>query len=380
MKKRTLFTALMMMLTLTLTLPASAMAYDAYMQSAWLKQFAQALESLVPINNPAETADPARSGQVLLAYEFGTVLANQKNPAAEDILEIEIRTDQVTDCRGVHVGMDMYHALGGCQIASSATQLYVLDTQNAGWSWAYLQNGSIYGAEYIAYGDAGAGLKEYTLTYVIDNGKIIAVRLKMADATQAQAQEGIMTAREIASRQHGETLAMANHAPMFSQNDLNVNGGAALGRPVHELIARMGEPLEVQTLPEGKGRILIYNGAAVRLELDERTGVEVVRGISVTNEQTAGPNGLLVGLGVQEAASLFFCEADVSSAGGELYLGGESFYDPPYGLLSVSGEESMLIYACMTDSNETAKLEAGISDGVVSYWHLYYQSDAEGGV
>ena len=243
MKKRTLCTVLALMICLMI--PACAQAYDAYMQAAWLDQFAQALASLQPVNNPADTADPARSGQVLLAYEFGTVRANCVNPKAEDILEIEIRTAQVTDCRGVRVGMGIDSALGGARIGSAATQLYVLDTQDAGWSWAYLNQGNVYGIEYIAYGDAGIGLREYTLTYVIESDKIIAMRLKTADATQAQAEEGVLTAKEIASRQHGEVLAMPNHAPMFSENDLNVNGGAALGRPVHELIARMGEPVHV---------------------------------------------------------------------------------------------------------------------------------------
>ena len=377
MKKKTV--GLLTSLLLCLVTNACALAYDANIAGVWLNQFAAALGGLTPVNDPQATTDPARGGQVLLAYDFGTVLANRENPQAEDILEIEVRNSQVTDCRGVRVGMDLTSTLNGAQIGESTTQLYVLGTQNAGWHWAYMKDGSIYGVEYIAYGGMGTEIKEYTLTYVIEGGMVSAIRMKIAAATQAQAEEGLMTAKEIASRQHGEVLVLANNADMFSASDLEVNGAPALGRPVYELIAHMGEPEEIQTLPEGKGRILVYEGSAVRLRLDERTGVEVVRGISTTGIQTVGPHRLSVGLSVQEAAALFYCETDVSSLGGTLYIGGESLDDPPYGLMSVSGGEMMIVYACRTETGETAMLEAGITDGVVAYWHLYYM-DAAGGM
>jgi len=317
---------------------------------------------------------------MLLAYDFGTVLVQKEKPTAEDILEIEVRTGQVTDCRGIRVGMGMDSVLNGAHVGASTTQLYVLGVQDAGWHWAYVKDGSVYGVEYIAYGGTGPEMKEYTLTYVIENDVVSTVRMKIAPSTQAQADDGLRTAAEIASRQHGEVLAMPSQAAMFSSGDLNVNGGVALGRPVYEFVAYMGEPKEIQTLPEGKGRILIYDGAAVRLELDDRTGVEVVRGVSVTGTQTAGPRGLTVGFDVREATALFYCEQELSSFGGWLYLGGESLDDPPYGHLAASGSEMLLVYACTTDSGEIAMLEAGISDGAVSYWHLYYQNDAEGGI
>ena len=378
MKKKTF--GMLMTLLFCLFVHTCALAYDADIAEAWLTQFAQALHGMSPINDPAATTDPARGGQLLLAYEFGTVLTRQDPPAASDIFEIEVRTDRVRDCRGVRVGMGMDRALDGAHVGASTTQLYVLDVQNTGWNWAYVKNGSVYGVEYIAYGGQGTEMKEYTLTYVIENNVVSAIRMKIAPATQAQADEGLRTASEIALRQHGEVLAVQSGAEMFSHEDLTVNGGTALGRPVYELIAYMGEPREIQTLPEGKGRILIYEGAAVRLELDDRTGVEVVRGVSVTDDQTVGPRRLSVGLSAQEAASLFRCEQEVSSLGGWLYLGGESMDDPPYGHLTVSGGEKILIYACTTNTGEVAMLEAGISDGTVSYWRLYYRNDAEGGI
>ena len=179
---------LMAAVLMLLCASASAKTYDADAAGAWLAQFASALSGMDDLGNPGDTADPARAGQVLLEYEFGTVLAKRAEPsAASDMIEIDIRTPQVTDCRGVRVGMGAAHALSGVNAGLSRTPLYVLDTQEAGfgWSWAYVSGGEVYRVEYITYGGEGAGMTEYTLTYVIDGGVISAIRMKMAPATAA---------------------------------------------------------------------------------------------------------------------------------------------------------------------------------------------------
>lgn len=372
------------MIVLMAAVPACAWAYDAGDAGAWLAQFAEALGQIAQLGDPAQTADPARAGQVLLEYEFGTVLARSADAiAASDILEIDVRGAQVTDCRGVRVGMDASAALSGVNAGLSSTPLYVLGTQDAGygWSWAYVSGGEVYGVEYITYGGQGAEMTEYTLTYVIDGGVISAIRMKMAPATLAQAKDGLATAEEIASRQAGEVLAMPSGAGMFVAEDLVVQGGRALGADVAAFVARVGEPDDIQTLPEGRGRMLIYDGAVVRLSLDEYTGVEVVRGVSASSATYAGPRGLTVGMAVQEAAALFRCDQEVSSLGGLLYLEGEAMGEPPYGELSAgAGGEIVLRYACFDEKGKAMILEAGIQDGLVSYWHLFDQKETEGGV
>ena len=74
---------------------------------------------------------------------------------------------------------------------------------------------------------------------------------------------------------------------------------------VEKWVARASEPQQVQTLPGG--RLLLYEGAAVELGLNEQTGEEVVRAVSATGESVEGPRGLRVGMSVQEAAALFAC-------------------------------------------------------------------------
>lgn len=361
---------------------ALAEEYDADAALDWLGRFAAALAGVETLNDPSETVDPARGGQALIEYAFGTVTAKRaENLTADDLIEIYVTGDQVTDCRNVRVGMPLESALGGAQVERGVTQLSVLGTQEAGigWSWAYVGDTGVYGVEYVTYGQTEEGLmREYTLTYVIGADQTIsAIRMRIAEATQAQAEDGLRTAQEIAGRQQGEVFAQANGANAFCEADAQVMGGV-LGAPVASWVAYLGEPVEIQTLPGSGGRMLLYEGAVVKLGLNELTGEEIVLGVSVSGSDILGPRGLCTGMSVQEAAALFCCERDVYATGGILYLLGEALGEPPYGELVREEGGAVLRYAAETSSGRVALLEAGIRGGLVAYWHLYYESEEEG--
>ena len=379
-----------LLMTALLLIPIrGALGQEYHAQAAvnWMEEFTRALAALSIVNDPAQTADPSRPGEYLMEYEFGTVLARSVPPSlAEDILEIDVRTSQVTDCRGVRVGMTLDEALGSTQIPSSVeSQLVVLNTQESGmgWSWAYVGEQGLYGLEWITYDmtDAAA-VREYTLTYVVgEDGVIHAIRMKAADSTQAQAEAGVRTAQEIAGRQLGEALAIPNGEILFSEEDLQILGHPALGTPVYELVSWLGEPVEVQTLPAGGGRILLYEGAVVQLGLEEQTGEEIVWGLSVSGQDIAGPRGLTVGMSVQEATSLFRCDEELYASGGTLYMEGEARGEPPSGeMTALQNGEATLRYACMTASGRIAQLDVGLQVNQVAYWHLFYEGkEAEDG-
>ena len=365
---------LLLFLMLCLLAP-SALAYDAQTVEVWLEGFASAAQALSMLNDPLETADPARPGEYLIEYEFGTVLSlSPSTPAAGEIIEIDVRTEQVTDCRGVRVGMPLSSALDGARIAASETSLAVLSTQDAGlgWSWAYVGDAGVYGVEYITYGGEGVDMREYTLTYMIGEDEMISgIRVRIAQATQAQAEDGMRTAEEIASRQQGEVLAFASDASMLEEGDLCVMGTACLNAPVADFVAVIGEPVEIQVLPGGNGRLLLYEGAVLTLTFDEHTGEELVTSVSVSGTGVNGPRGLSVGDSVQEAAALFRCDADVTGLGGTRYLEGEAEGDAPYGVLQVQPGWQLLRYGCLTSGGETALLDIGIRDGAVAYWIMH---------
>lgn len=133
---------------------ALAQEYDAQQAKSWMEQFAQALSQLAPVNDPAQTLDPARPGEYLQEYEFGTVqAATSGKPTAAQIEEIDVSTAQVTDARGIRVGMTLNEALNGLSIPQTEANLAVLNTQEAGvgWCWAYLGEGVVYGVEWLTY-------------------------------------------------------------------------------------------------------------------------------------------------------------------------------------------------------------------------------------
>lgn len=365
-----------------------AQTVEAWTAKEWLMQFVQALPQLPTLNDPQKTADPARAGEYLIEYSFGTVLASDmKVLTAQDILEIDIRTPHVTDCRGMRVGMALNDVMGDMTFPqTNGTQLSVLDlnTAQAGWSWAYCDRNGIYGLEFITY-DLGdlPSVTEYTLTYVIGEGGIVeAIRMKMAPSSQAQAESGVRTAQEIASRQSGEVLAQHNDQPQLEKQDLTVMGMQALSAPVDGLVSMLGEPLEVQELPNGEGRILLYEGAAVLVGLNIQTGAEIVKDITVTGSGLTGPRGIQVGMSIQEASALYRCDADVYGAGGVLYLEGEAYGEAPFGEIRFSRTgEAQLRYACLADSEKTVWLEAGIKEGMIAYWHLFEENgETENGI
>ena len=367
---------------------ACAQEMDAALMRNWLGQFADALNMLSPLNDPSQTVDPARPGEYLIEYEFGTVTAaTAQTPSAEDILEIDVRTQQVTDCRGMRVGATLEEALGGTQIPRTDANLSVLSIQESGigWCWAYVGDGNVYGVEWMTYDTQDmTDVKEYTLTYILSQDETVsAIRIKKASSTQAQAETGLKTAIEMAEKQQKDlVLCPQNDAAVFMEEDMTVMGTKALGVPVYEWIAAMGEPVEMQTLPAGGGRLLMYEGAAVTLGLDEATGVEVVQGVSVTGSGLTGSRGLHVGMNLSEATALFRCDGDIGTDGGILYIEGEAYGEPPFGeMTAVQSGAATLRYACAMASGETGWLEIGIENGVVSYWHMNEgEEEAQSGV
>ena len=178
---------------------------------------------------------------------------------------------------------------------------------------------------------------------------------------------------EMEEKQQGNAvLCLQNQAAVLTENDMTVMNTKALDIPVYEWIAAMGEPVELQTLPAGGGRLLLYEGAAVTLGLDEATGVEVVQGVSVTGSGLTGPRGLYVGMSLSEAVACFRCDRDMGADGGILYIEGEAYGEPPFGEMTAMRSGAATVrYACMMASGKTGWLEVGIENRSVSYWHMY---------
>ncbi|MBR2942468.1 MAG: hypothetical protein IKB82_03625, partial [Clostridia bacterium] len=179
---------------------------------------------------------------------------------------------------------------------------------------------------------------------------------------------------EIALRQRGEVYAVANEKPALMYADLQLMGQPVLGKPVADLVFLLGEPVEIQPLQEGRGRLLLYEGVTVQLALQEQTGEEVVVGVSASGAAVTGPGSVCVGMSVQEAASLFRCDEDTYAVGGILYMEGEAAGEAPYGELrrgEISGEAMLRYMANRPEVGRAAVLEIGVRDGVVTHWYFF---------
>ena len=251
-KKR--FAALTAAILTALSGAALAQEYDAQQAKSWMAQFAQALLQFSPINDPAQTLDPARPGEYLQEYEFGTVqAATSGTPTAAQIEEIDVSTAQVTDARGVRVGMTLSEALGGLTIPQAEGNLAVVSTQETGigWCWAYLGEGGVYGVEWLTY-DLYEPVTEYTLTYVIDGDTVSGIRVKTAASTRAQAEAGLFRC----------------DADVYASGGALYMEGEAYGEPPFaEMSAESDSEATIRYLCR------MENGEAARLDVGIRGGV-----------------------------------------------------------------------------------------------------------
>ena len=353
---------------------AKAETYSAYTAGIWMQQFADALQNFTVLNEPAKTEDPAREGAYWIEYEFGTVCATtSENPAVWEIQEITAETPQMTDCRGKRVGMALEDLLSGQAVGQIAGGgLTVLDSWEDGWCWAYGSENGLYGLEWIAYDRRpSADVLVYTLTYVLGkDARVEKICMKQAFLAAERAEEDIQTVQELAEKQRCDVLLEANAASELKGEELIL-----LGAPVYELVERLGKPLETQMLPSGGGRLMVYEGAAVHLGLDEQTGVEVVQSLTVTGSGLIGPRGICKGMDIREAAARFRCDQDLFSLGGVLYEEGENRGDAPYGELLLQGSNQILCYACLTEDGKAACFEIGFAKDSAVYWRIYNETE-----
>ena len=69
MRARKRFAALTAAILTALSGAALAQEYDAQQAKSWMEQFAQALSQLAPVNDPAQTLDPALSPGAYREYQ-----------------------------------------------------------------------------------------------------------------------------------------------------------------------------------------------------------------------------------------------------------------------------------------------------------------------
>ena len=89
---------------------------------------------------------------------------------------------------------------------------------------------------------------------------------------------------------------------------------------------------------------------------------------------------LALPVAAEDAAGRFRCDADVYASGGVLYMEGEAYGEPPFAeMTAMQNGEATIRYVCRMADGDDARLDVGLRDGIVCYWHLYTGEEAADG-
>ena len=337
-------------------------AFSGRTAEDWLINLKRYLQGEETVNRPAETEDLSRPGEKLVQYDFGMVQMREENGAVE-ITEVVLNNGKIADCMQVAVGTRIDQAGFPEEVLHPLTVLEA-SVEEQYIKWVYSDENGIYGAEQIAYLTDNGRTAEYTLTYLVSEETIYAIQMKKQETTLSQASLDIETAVEMLGTQTNAVALDGNSQTRFSSTDNILLGESVIGIPVYELVSFLGEPQEVQTLPGGNGRLLLYDGMIIGANMEIETGVENVVSLSVTEPYFPGPRGLAVGMTLEQAGSLFCCEKAVPVTGGVLYKA-----DQESGELVREADGMRLVYQTPSSKGQL-RLEVNFNDGKVLSWNL----------
>ena len=297
--KNTALRILILCLWMTLAVAAAQIELlDEVNAERWLISLADSCNLMPPQNDPARTADPAHPDTFLFQYPFGIIKTRGTDKMQKDqILEVNLRTRDVADPFGRHVGDLMTPFINEGTVFSGTLHLLGLQEAGHAWCWGLSDGQSLCGIEwntYVPSVDQQAVL--YSLSYTLSqNQEITEMTFSQVLLTQLQAEADLAAAVAYRDQQKG------SEGTPPAPEELTLNGRPVLDIQASELVAALGEPAEVQDLPNGQGRMLLYDGMVAQLGLNVLSGEEVVRQVVVYGENLEGPRGIRIGM---DAASV----------------------------------------------------------------------------
>ena len=253
----------------------------------WETGLTEIMEEEDSAGEKTETVIPG--GDTLSEYSFGIIEKNSENS------RIYLMNDSAVDYEDRYVGLNLEDRLSGSS-TNGITFASAPDSGN-GVSWTIWQNGTALGTESFHYLSQEQKLLRTVCT--LDKQKNIT---------------GILIEKQTAAPEAWNELLKTAEAFYYSglsgkdallQDEVCLQGKTVLGKPVNDLIALLGEPAAVQTLPGGSGRLLIYSTVVVSLRFDEETGQEIVQEMAVFGPEYSGPRAIRAGCTSEEFRQAF---------------------------------------------------------------------------
>ena len=350
------------------------LSFDAVKGMDWMLNLSDYLMGETPLNDPVETGDLSRPGQYLLQYDFGTVITEgTMQPSRGCIAEATMETSKIADCLGFTVGMNI-EAIGDARILEPLYPLTLISMQQEGigWMWVYGKEGHPYGIEWVSYQMEEEKATEVTLTYTVENQVIKTIRIKQTPMTREEAMGNLESVGEMNQAQSSQAKVIKNQEAAFSGADALLNGESFLSVEVYRIIARLGEPESVQSLPGSQGRLLLYPGAVFSCNLEEMTGVERIDALTVASDAYTGPREVQVGMTLNAVAALFRSDHTISSAGGTLYQEARNQGQ----LVRYDAGEETLIYRASEQEREIV-FEMSFREERMVSWRIYTEPTQE---
>ncbi len=365
------YLAVLLLFMMMVSCAAAEERWTAERAREWLGEVWDRMAAEPSAHAAENSRDAAAPEEMLVEMPFGTVRMQETGPASwECIREVSVRSFGETDSAGQRIG----DAAAEMETPRGGEDRFWFSEETDWWQWTYTGDGILYGKVQTAYD----GERCFTLTTVLNREGIIAESRLRVDRMDAQAAaEELAGIRRMAAQEEIRQTAFRSETPVLQPGDLTLSGCPVPGTPVYRLVAVIGEPLKVQSIPDG-GRLLLYPDAVIRAGLEEKTGVEIVLEAVVTGSRLTGPRGICGDQEYPAAVKLFRCDQDLFSAGGTLYEEGDFSGDPPVGRLELRGAREMLLhYECRSPDGSIAGLEIGILENRVHFWHIFSGGEAE---
>lgn len=315
--KKTMAVALVLVLCLSGTVAWAAEPLDAQALLAWRDMLWQVMRQMPVENDPAQTNDPDGADTWLFAFPFGLAELTEPELHAEEnpLAAIEI-TNSAMDCpRGLRVGDTLEAVLAAypnnnpdLEGSAEYAALYLNPAQapdkEASWGWIARQNRTVWSVSYTVSQPA-SGMDDYrremTLTYVMEDGKISAIRADgfAALVTLAESQANYDAVSAFAAM---DAFGGADQA-VNSTDTLEVAGLDFRTATPEEAIGALGTPLADELDSMAGVRTLTYTGMLVEfMQLEGRWRMSA---FMVSEGATPGPMGIRIGDSRQSVEARF---------------------------------------------------------------------------
>ena len=221
--------------------------------------------------------------------------------------------------------------------------------------------------EHDVYYQAGEGVMRAGIQYTIDQGKVSAIRSFSGMAALSQQEAGDELAALRALQEEHQYVAFGEReGTRFSREDMVLGGLDFIDTTPENAAALLGEPANQETLDNGNGsRIQNLQWPGMELVFIVKGETAQLQRMLVNGGSFEGPRGLRLKDTLAQAISRFEHTGELHQGGGELY-GDALNQNPPYGLMVVNEDSTLLYYAVSVQENKVGLLLEFVDDVLVS--------------